>query len=124
MACCLEIRAGGERNEEKPGDTVWLQEPAGGSGGTVGAKDVGEDGPEVLVLRQLVHHLRQAPGRHFKEEGQALGQTRVDEELGQGGGAELQESQEPNAPPDFLRRDDGKNLTDKDKANQRVIMFK
>ncbi len=69
---------------------------------TVGAKDVGEDSPEVLVLRQSVDHFCQAAGGHFEEEGQTTGQAGVDQELGHGDGAELQQSEEPNAPPGFL----------------------
>lgn len=38
-------------------------------GPTVGAKDVGEDSPQVLVVRQLVDHFSQAAGRHFEEGG-------------------------------------------------------
>lgn len=69
---------------------------------TVGAKDVGEDGPEVFVLRQFVDHFCQIARCHFEEEGQTLGQAGVDQELGHKDGAELQHSEEPNAPPDFL----------------------
>lgn len=69
---------------------------------TVGAKDVGENGPEVFVLRQLVDHLCQGAGSHFEEEGQTFGEAAVDQELSQGDGAELQHSEEPNAPPGFL----------------------
>lgn len=74
-------------------------------GPTIGAKDVGEDGPEILVLRQLVDHVCQAAGSHFKEEGQTPGEAGVDNELGQGGRAELQHSEEPNAPSSFLETD-------------------
>lgn len=87
---------------------LWL-------GPTVGAKDVGEDSPEVLVVRQLINHFCQAAGRHFEEEGQVFGQAGVDQELGQGDRTELQHSDEPNTPPDFLktkhtrRTDDGYN---------------
>lgn len=59
-------------------------------GPTVGAKDVGEDSPEVFVVRQLVNHFCQAAGCHFEEEGQIFGQASVDEELSQGNGADLQ----------------------------------
>lgn len=72
---------------------------------TVGAKDVGEDGPQVLVVRQLVDHLRQAAGGHFEEEGQTSGQARGHQDLGQGGGADLQQSQGPNAPAGFLEKE-------------------
>lgn len=88
-------------------------------GPTVGAKDVGEDRPEVLVVRQLINHFCQAAGRHFEEEGQVFGQAGVDQELGQGDGADLQHSEEPNTPPGFLKTkhtrhtDDGYNkITD------------
>lgn len=72
-------------------------------GRTVGAKDVAEDGSEVLVVRQLVDDFRQATGRHLEKEGQMFGEAGVDHELGQGDGAELQPSQEPNSPSDFLK---------------------
>lgn len=70
---------------------------------TVGAKDVGEDGPQVLVVRQLVNHLRQAARRHFEEKGQTLGEASGRQQLGQGGGADLQDSEEPNTPAGFLK---------------------
>lgn len=70
---------------------------------TVGAKDVGEDGPQVLVVRQLVNHLRQAARRHFEEKGQLFGEAGGDQQLGQGGGADLQDGEEPNTPAGFLK---------------------
>lgn len=70
---------------------------------TIGAKDVGEDGPQVLVLRQFIDHFCQAARCHLEEEGQTFGQAGVDQELGQGDGAELQQSEEPKATPDFLK---------------------
>lgn len=72
-------------------------------GRTVGAENVGEDGPEVLVLRQFVDHLCQAAVCHFDEEGQTFGQAGVDQELGHGDGAELQQSDKPNASTGFLQ---------------------
>lgn len=72
-------------------------------GRTVGAKDVAEDGSEVLVVRQLIDDFRQATGRHLEKEGQMFGEAGVDYELGQGDGAELQPSHEPNSPSDFLK---------------------
>lgn len=78
----------------QPACAAWL---------TVGAEDVAENRPEVLVVGQLVDHFSQAARCHFEEEGQTLGQTGVDQELGQGDGADLQHSEEPNAPADFLQ---------------------
>lgn len=70
---------------------------------TIGAEDVGEDSPEVLVLCQFIDHFCQAAGGHFEEERQTIGQAGVDQELGHEDGAGLQHSEEPNAPPDFLK---------------------
>lgn len=82
-------------------------------GRTIGAKDVAEDGSEVLVVRQLVDDFRQATGRHLEKEGQTFGEAGVDHELGQGDGTELQQRQEPNSPSDFLKtkrqKDEGYN---------------
>lgn len=72
-------------------------------GRTVGAKDVAEDSSEVLVVRQLIDDFCQATGRQFEKGGQAFGEAGVDQELGQGDGAELQHCHEPNTPPDFLK---------------------
>lgn len=69
---------------------VWKAPTATQLGPTVGAKDVGEDSPEVLVVRQLIHHFCQAAGCHFEEERQVFGQASVDQELSQGNGADLQ----------------------------------
>jgi len=79
---------------------------------TVGAKDVAENRPEVLVLRQFVYHFCQAARSHFEEEGYALGQTGVDQELGHGDGAHLQQGEEPNAPPDFLQTEHTRHTDD------------
>lgn len=84
---------------------------------TVGAKDVGENSPEVLVLRQLINYFCQAAGRHFEEEGQTVGQTGPDEELGHGDGAGLQQSEEPNAPADFLKTEHTRHRDDFDLIN-------
>lgn len=86
---------------------AWRRETLTAAGSrlhrTVGAEDVGEDGSQVLVLRQPVDHLRQAAVGHLEEGGQTPGQAGVDQELGDGEGDELQHSQEPDAPPNFLR---------------------
>lgn len=87
VACRLEKKKKGSdlfwRNDLKAPTALQLNP-------TVGAKDVGEDSPEVFVVRQLINHFCQAAGCHFEEERQIFGQASVDEELSQGNGAELQ----------------------------------
>lgn len=70
---------------------------------TIGAIDVGEDGPEILILCQFIDYFCQAAGGHFEEVRQTFGQTGVDQELCQEGGADLQHGEEPNSPPNFLK---------------------
>lgn len=101
MARYLQIRDGNcERSAEEIKPTTpaeqWLDP-------TIGAKDVGEHGPQVLVLRQPIDHFCQAAGRHLEEEGQTFGEAGVDQELGHWGGQELQQSEEPNTPSYFLK---------------------
>lgn len=54
------------------------------AGGTVGPKDVGEDGPQVLVVRQLIHHLCQTTRSHLEEGRETRDEAGGDEELGDG----------------------------------------
>lgn len=72
-------------------------------GRTVGAKDVGEDSPQVFVVRQLIHHLCQTARCHLEEGRQAPDDAGVDQELGHGGREELQQSKGPNTVPDSLQ---------------------
>lgn len=72
-------------------------------GRTVGAKDVGEDSPQVFVVRQLVHHLCQTARCHLEEGRQTPDDAGVDQELGHGGGEELQQSEGPNTVANSLQ---------------------
>lgn len=59
------------------------------AGLTVGAKDVGEDSPEVLIFSQLIDNVCQATRGHFEKERKMFGKASIDQELGQGDRAEL-----------------------------------
>lgn len=58
-------------------------------GGTVGSKDVGEDGPQVLVVCQLIHHLGQTAWSQLEEGRYAPDEAGEDKELGDGCREEL-----------------------------------
>lgn len=64
---------------------------------TVGAKDVAHHSSQVLILCELIHHIRQAAGRIAEEERQAIGQARVHQELCKRNREELQQDHEPQA---------------------------
>lgn len=82
------------------------------AGRTVGAEDVGEDGPQVFVVGQLVHHLCQAARRHLEEGRQTPDDAGVDQELGHGGREELQQSKGPNTVANSLRANMRETLAD------------
>lgn len=93
----------GDQTQNLRSSILGSQETKKWVGPTVGAEDVGEDRPEVLVVRQFVNHFGQAARRHLEEEGQVLGQAGADQELGQGDGTQLQHSKEPNTSTGFLK---------------------
>lgn len=81
-------------------------------GRTVGAEDVGEDSPQVFVVRQLVHHLCQTARCHLEEGRQTPDDAGVDQELGHGGRQELQQSKGPNTAANSLQVNTHETLDD------------
>lgn len=72
------LSVGGGREDES------ASERTAADGGTVGSKDVGEDSPQVLVVRQLIDHLGQTARSHLEEGRQTPDDAGGDEELGDG----------------------------------------
>lgn len=93
----------GNQTQKLRASILGSQETKKWVGPTIGAEDVGENRPEVFVVRQFVNHFGQAARRHLEEEGQVLGQASADQELGQGDRTQLQHSKEPNTSTGFLK---------------------
>lgn len=68
---------------------MLASERAATGGGTVGSKDVGEDGPQVLVVCQLIDHLGQTAWSHLEEGRQAPDEAGGHKEPGDGCREEL-----------------------------------